>query len=103
MSWLLEGNDFGECRRTQCPKVLPCTMDGCGRPLLGDMEAEVLRLYQDCKERKSLPEQGGVMDQSADLMRLFRALDETLAEFRKNQEERERREYEGREWRKHRR
>lgn len=89
MAWVLAGNDFGECRRTLCPKTLPCTLEGCGRPKPDPWAMEVLGLYQDCKQRDSLPHQGGVLDQRADLMRWFRVLDECVAEFKKEQSERE--------------
>lgn len=44
---------------------------------------EILKLYQDCRERAALPEAGGIMDQNAETMMWFRVLDEKLAEHRK--------------------
>ena len=85
---MIRGNDFGECRRTFCPKVLPCTFEGCGKPRPDPWAREVLTLYQDCKERKALPEAGGVLDQPADLMRWFRVLDERIAAFQIEEKER---------------
>lgn len=93
IDWVLNGNDFGECRRTQCPKVLPCTMEGCGKPAPDKWCLETLSLYQDCKQRNALPGEGGVLDQRADLMRWFRVLDERVAEFKKEQADRERLEW----------
>jgi len=79
VDWLCQGNDLGECRRQLCPKVLPCTFEGCGRPLPDPWVMAILALYQDCKERRALPEAGGVMDQRADLMQWFRVIDERIA------------------------
>ena len=47
---------------------------------------ETLALYQDCKERRCLPDAGGVLDQSADIMLWFRILDERFAEHRRRKE-----------------
>lgn len=50
-------------------------------------------MYQDCKQRNALPHEGGVLDQPADLMRWFRILDERVAKFKQEQQDRETREW----------
>ena len=72
---MLEGGDFGECRRAYCPKTTPCTFEGCGRPAFDPWCNEVILLYQECQKRNAMPSAGGVMDQPADLMRWFRVID----------------------------
>lgn len=62
---------------------MPCTLEGCGRPAPDRWVNEILKLYQDCKERGALPVVGGVMDQPAEIMAWFRVLDEMVAAHRK--------------------
>lgn len=68
-------------------------MDGCGRPKPDQWCLELIGLYQDCKQRNSLPEQGGVLDQPAELMHWFRTLDERIAQHKRRQADRERLEW----------
>lgn len=79
----MAGNDFGECRRSLCPKVVPCPFEGCGRPAPDTWVDDMLMLYQDCKQRNALPVAGGVLDQPEEIMRWFRVLDEIVADHRK--------------------
>lgn len=74
---MLDGGTFEECRRTLCPKVLPCTFPECHRPdpIESTWINEIILLYQDCKACGVLPDSGGLLDQSADLMRWFRVID----------------------------
>ena len=77
----------------QCPRVLPCTLEGCGRPNPDAWCMEIITLYQDCRQRMALPEGGGLMDQPADLMRWFRVLDERVASHKREESEREKLEW----------
>jgi hypothetical protein len=90
LDYILEGGEFGECRRTQCPKVVPCTFEGCGRPAPDPWVNELLALHQECKHRNALPEAGGVNDQPEEIMRWFRVIDERVAKVKREKEERER-------------
>lgn len=58
-----------------CPKVTPCTLEGCNRPVPDKWIINLLGLYDTCRMRGALPEAGGVMDQPLDLMYWFDVID----------------------------
>jgi hypothetical protein len=79
---VLKGGEFGECRRTFCPKVIPCTFEECGRPAFDAWCNDITLLYQECEKRHVLPSEGGVLDQSSELMMWFKIIDGKLDEHR---------------------
>lgn len=64
-------------------------MEGCGRPKPDKQVTNILGLYETCKNRNALPEQGGVLDQSVELMYWFDTIDGIVAKFKEEKRERE--------------
>lgn len=59
-------------------------------PWVDKKTLSIIQLWMRCRNRQSLPEQGGLAEQSEAMMRAFDCIDAEVAEFRRKQEESER-------------
>ena len=80
------------CQRWDCPKDIapghPCSR--CMMPFVDRDIRALINLYRRCRDRRCLPESGGVMDQPEVLMAAFDAIDNVVAEHqRRSREEQE--------------
>lgn len=57
----------------------------------------VIQLYQRCRDRRNLPEEGGLFDQPETLMTTFDYIDAVIAEYRQKRAEETQREIAGQE------
>ena len=79
VDWLLDGNSFDGER----PHVLGCHCGACNRPRFDPKINSVINLYQRCRQRRSLPYAGSLLEQPEELMEMFDVIDARVAEHQK--------------------